>query len=68
MLLKLITFVFEYGSLIFAVGFLWPLFAQTLSYVGWVPPFGLSPLVAIFVPAIALGLMAQVRGTWLWQR
>ncbi|MEM7006695.1 MAG: hypothetical protein AAF498_12520 [Pseudomonadota bacterium] len=68
MLFTVIKTVFAYGSLIFAVGFLWPLFAQAITAIEWTPPFDLSPLQAASVPALALGLLAQVRGTWLWQR
>lgn len=68
MVLKLVKFVFECGPLIFAVGFLWPLFAQIIGLADWVPPFGLSPLEMAFLLAMAFGLMAQVRGTWLWRQ
>lgn len=68
MLMGLIKTIFDYGSLIFAVGFLWPLFSEIIIAAGWVPPLGLSPLQAALVPALLLGLVAQTRGTWLWQR
>lgn len=66
-MIKLIKLVFSYGSLIFAVGFLWPLFAQIIEAISWVPPFGLSALEAAIFPALMLGVIAQMRGTWLWQ-
>ncbi|MEM9670309.1 MAG: hypothetical protein AAF950_15410 [Pseudomonadota bacterium] len=68
MLFTLIKYIFEYGPLIFAVGFLWPLMAQIIAAAGWTPPLGLSPLQAAAIPAFSFGLIAQVRGTWLWQR
>ena len=51
---------FHFGPLVFAVGFLWPLLAQILVRVGveaaylWAAPI-----------ALALGVIAQVRGQWL---
>ena len=65
-MLKLVRAVFDYGAVVFAVGFLWPLFAQLIVVSGWVPPFGLSPLAAAAVPAFGWGLVAQIRGSWLW--
>ncbi len=61
----IIKTIFNYGALIFAFGFLAPLFAQLISQVGWTPPFGLSPILAGLIVAGAYGLMAQLRGRWI---
>jgi hypothetical protein len=54
-----------FSPLAFAVGFLWPLFTQILIAAGLSQPgwFAMSVGAAI---AISLGVMAQVRGSWLW--
>lgn len=57
--------VFYFGPIIFALGFLAPLFAQTSIRLGFEAPLGLSPLVFGFVLAGILGLVAQIRGRWL---
>mgnify|MGYP001828438329 CR=1 FL=1 len=53
------------GPLLFAFGFLMPLTAQTITALGWTPPFGLSPLVAGAIVAVLLGVPAQIRGRWV---
>ena len=57
--------VFYFGPLIFAIGFLTPLIAQTLTRLDIQPPLGMTPLAAGFLVAGALGLIAQIRGRWL---
>ena len=59
-----ITGIFYLGPLIFAAGFLWPLFAQIMEKAGWTP-LGLTPLLAGFLLAACLGLAAQIRGRWI---
>jgi len=61
----IIKTIFSYGPLIFAFGFLAPLFAQLILHFGWTPPFGLSPLVAGLIVAGGYGLITQIRGRWI---
>lgn len=52
------------APLTFALGFLWPLITQVLlasTEVGQTPA-----ILAGAVIATAFGLMAQLRGSWLW--
>ena len=56
--------LFYFGPLVFAAGFLWPLFSQLLDRAGW-SPFGVTPMLAGFLLAAALGIPAQVKGRWL---
>ena len=49
----------------FALGFLWPLTAQTLLATGTVAEPMNAYLVAIAV-LTPFAIMAQVRGSWLW--
>lgn len=65
-MLATIRRIFYFGPLIFAFGFLAPLISQLMARAEWSPPFGLTPLVFAFGVAGALGLIAQIRGRWLW--
>jgi hypothetical protein len=64
-MIKIIRTVFEFGPLVFALGFLTPLISQVITVAGWTPPFGMTPLWTGFIIAALLGLTAQVRGRWL---
>lgn len=68
MFVKLVALIFRFGPLIFGVGFMAPLFAELIRRAGWAVPFGLSPLVAGLIVGGGLGLFAQVRGSWIWQK
>lgn len=68
MLTKVIAQIFRFGPLIFGVGFMAPLFAELIRLVGWTLPFGLTPLIAGLILGGGLGLVAQVRGSWIWQK
>ncbi|MGB3627542.1 MAG: hypothetical protein WA989_17060 [Henriciella sp.] len=64
-MVRLIRSVFYFGPLIFAYGFIMPLTAQIIGQAGWTMPFGLSPLMAGLLVASALGIPAQIRGSWI---
>lgn len=49
----------------FVVGFVWPLLAQTIVLLG-VGQSGLESLVLASFIAMPLGIMAQLRGSWIW--
>lgn len=57
--------VFYFGPIIFALGFLAPLIAQSAIRLGFDAPFGLSPLAFGFAAAGISGLAAQIRGRWI---
>ncbi|WP_084419620.1 hypothetical protein [Henriciella litoralis] len=65
MMTKAIRYVYLLGPLVFAIGFLTPLFSQLITASDWTPPFGLSPLEAGFFGALVLGIPAQLRGRWI---
>ena len=52
--------LFHVGPLLFAAGFLWPLFAQVLIRLDVADPY-----LAAAPVALVLGGVAQVRGQWL---
>ena len=60
-LLRLLDFL----PLIFGFGFLVPVIAQGIERAGWVPPYGVSPLVIALLVGGGWGLVAQVRGRWI---
>ena len=60
---QIIRFVFT--PIAFALGFIWPLVSQLLVSADLVAP-GWSAIAVGAVVAIAWGLMAQFRGSWIW--
>ena len=68
MLVKLIETIFKFGPLVFGLGFLVPLFRELIIMSGVALPFGMSALVVALALGGGLGLMAQVRGSWIWQK
>ncbi|WOR15852.1 hypothetical protein RYZ27_04145 [Hyphomonas sp. FCG-A18] len=64
-MIQVIKTIFDLGPLLFAFGFIAPLTMQVIERAGWVPPFGLSPLVCGLGLAALLGGIAQIRGRWL---
>ncbi len=54
-----------FSPMIFAIGFLTPLIAQLLEVFN-APTFGFHPLVVGFLIGGLFGLMAQIRGSWIW--
>jgi len=57
--------VFYFGPLLFAVGFLIPLIAQSVIALGWTPPFGLSAWTFAALLGGGYGLFAQLTGRWI---
>jgi len=64
-MIQVIKTVFYFGPLIFGLGFVAPLSAQTIDAMSWTPPLGLSSLMAGLIIGGALGLLAQFRGRWI---
>ncbi len=61
----LINWIFS--PIAFSIGFLTPLIAQICATLDM--QFGSLPvLAASLLIAVTLGVVAQVRGNWLWQR
>lgn len=64
-MITVIKTIFYLGPLIFGFGFLAPLSAQIITAASWALPFGLTPLIAGLIIGGGLGLIAQIRGTWV---
>ena len=60
---QLIKFLFS--PIAFALGFLWPLITQLLIATDMMPAGGQAILVGAAI-ALPWGLMAQLRGSWIW--
>lgn len=58
---------FILSPLAFALGLLWPLITQGLIAAEIMPP-GWTAIAVGAAVAVPLGVMAQVRGSWLWIR
>ncbi len=68
MLIKLIELIFKFGPLVFGFGFMVPLIHELIVGFDMALPFGLSAWLVAFAIGGGLGLMAQVRGSWIWQK
>ena len=55
----------DFMPLIFAFGFLVPVIAQGIEYLGWAQPLGTSSLVIALLGGGGWGLVAQIRGRWI---
>ena len=53
------------GPILFGVGFLAPLVAQSMDVLGCQAPFGSSRIVFGLLVGISLGLVAKCRGSWV---
>ena len=56
----LIKRLFDFGPMLFAVGFLTPLIAQIIERMDWTVPWGLSPYLFGFIVAGTLGVMGAL--------
>jgi len=68
MLIRIIELIFKFGPLVFGFGFMAPLFAEVISRTEVSVPFGLTPLLGGLILGGGLGLIAQIRGSWIWQK
>jgi hypothetical protein len=60
-----VQYLFRWMPLIFGVGFIAPLIAQTLAACGWDGPFGFSRIAFGLMIGIPWGLYAVLQGRWL---
>ncbi len=58
---------FLFSPIAFALGFLWPLMTQVMIAAELVAP-GLLAIAVGAAIAIPWGIVAQVRGSWIWIR
>ncbi len=55
----------EWGAVLFGVGFLAPLIAQSMDRFEIAAPFGLSTLAFGLIVGPTAGLVAKARGSWV---
>lgn len=53
------------GPMLFSVGFLAPLIAQSLEAASLPVPFGLAPIAFGLLVAVPMGVVAAIRGRWV---
>jgi len=68
MFVKLIELIFKFGPLVFGLGFLVPLIHELIARFDMALPFGVSAWGIAVAIGGGLGLMAQARGSWIWQK
>lgn len=56
---------FLLSPIAFALGFVWPLLTQSLLHSGWIVDTT-QALIIGGVIAITFGIVAQLRGSWIW--
>ena len=54
-----------WGPVLFGIGFVAPLIAQSLGALSLAAPFGLDPLAFGLLVGTGLGAVAKERGSWL---
>ena len=57
--------VFQWMPLLFGIGFIAPLIAQTMAYWDVPAPWGLSRVMFGLMIGVPWGLYANLRGRWL---
>ena len=55
----------EFGPILFGLGFIAPLIAQSMDSVSLAAPLGFSNLAFGLVVGMLMGLVAVLRGRWL---
>jgi hypothetical protein len=63
--MTLLRYLFAVGPLLFGIGFIAPLIAQSLEALALQAPMGLSPLALGLGIGASLGLIATLRGRWV---
>jgi hypothetical protein len=55
----------EWGPLLFGIGFIAPLVAQSLDAASTAAPLGLGSVQFGLVVGVSLGAVAKLRGSWI---
>jgi hypothetical protein len=63
--MEYITKLKDYGPVLFGIGFLAPLIAQSMDALSLEAPLGLSNILLGLMIGVALGFGARVRGRWV---
>ena len=63
--IQLLKKAYAWGPLLFGIGFVAPVIAQTLDATALAPPFELTTVQTGLVAGILLGSIAKLRGRWI---
>jgi hypothetical protein len=55
----------DYGPILFGIGFVAPLTAQSMEAVAISAPLGLSNIAFGLILGVSMGAVAKLRGTWV---
>jgi hypothetical protein len=55
----------DYGPVLFGIGFVAPLIAQSMDAAALSAPLGLSNIALGLIVGLSLGIIAQLRGRWV---
>jgi len=61
----LLTLAYKWGPVLFGIGFIAPLVAQSLDAGGLSAPFGVTGIQLGLAVGISAGLIAKRRGSWV---
>jgi uncharacterized membrane protein YdjX (TVP38/TMEM64 family) len=64
-MIELLKKAYAWGPLLFGVGFVAPVIAQTLDATSVAPPLGLTTVQTGLVTGVLLGTVAKLRGRWI---
>ncbi|HCX68540.1 hypothetical protein [Parvibaculum sp.] len=62
---KLLQAIGPWGPVLFGIGFLAPLIAQSMEALHIAPPFGLPSIATGLAIGTLAGLIAKYRGSWV---
>jgi len=62
---QLLRKAYAWGPLLFGIGFVAPLVAQTMEAASVTPPLGLSAVQTGLIAGVLLGSIAKLRGRWI---
>jgi len=63
--LALLRKAYTWGPVLFGIGFVAPVVAQSLDAAAIAPPLGLTTIQIGLVAGIVLGTIAKIRGRWI---
>jgi hypothetical protein len=55
----------DYGPVLFGIGFIAPLIAQSMDAASLSAPLGVSNIILGLVVGISMGIIAKLRGRWV---
>jgi len=63
--IELLKKAYAWGPVLFGIGFVAPVIAQTLEATAVAPPLGLTTIQTGLLAGVLLGSVAKLRGRWI---